>query len=206
MPTRCLPAIHHSFSAQNVFAVITSLIRVMMAHCSPTMMDQILLPPSSLCPAPSRSALPSAGAEKDAQEPAPSPRDHQMSPWSKVAGLGGVAGQYCPHTRMPPSPPWSWALSYTHPIQELTSTENLTTLKCKMSEWAALTPSSRALTRVSGKISTPIHLHPLRLQAQVHVVAREIEISSPARSTANTIRQRTVPVSGHLGEKKKKKK
>lgn len=43
LTTRCLPAIHHSSSAWNVFAVITSLIRVVMAHCSPTMMDQILL-------------------------------------------------------------------------------------------------------------------------------------------------------------------
>lgn len=43
LAARCLPAIRHSFSARNVFAVITSLIRVVTAHCSPTMMDQILL-------------------------------------------------------------------------------------------------------------------------------------------------------------------
>lgn len=42
LATRGLPAIHHPFSAQNVFAVITSLIRVVTAHCSPTMIDQIL--------------------------------------------------------------------------------------------------------------------------------------------------------------------
>ena len=90
MPTRCLPAIHHSFSAQNVFAVITSLIRVMMAHCSPTMMDQILLlaflPLSSTLQV---SSPPVLGPRK-MHKNLPSPRDHQMSPWSKVAGWGGA--------------------------------------------------------------------------------------------------------------------
>jgi hypothetical protein len=42
LATRCLPALHHSFSDQNVFAVITSSIRRVTAHCPP-MMDQILL-------------------------------------------------------------------------------------------------------------------------------------------------------------------
>lgn len=99
MPTRCLPVIRHSFSAQNVFAVITSLIRVMMAHCSPTMMDQILLlaflPLSSTLQVSSPPVLGPRRMHKNL----PSPRDHQMSPWPKVAGGGGgQAGQCCPHT------------------------------------------------------------------------------------------------------------
>lgn len=117
MPTRCLPAIHHSFSAQNVLAVITSLIMVMMAHCSPTMMDQILLlaflPLSSTLQISSPPVL----RPRRMHKKLPSPRDHQMSPWSKVAGGGGGWPDVAPiHTHATITTA-SWAQSHTPLIQ-----------------------------------------------------------------------------------------
>lgn len=117
MPTRCLPAIRHSFSAQNVLAVITSLIRVMMAHCSPTMMDQILLLAFLPLSRTLQISSPPVLRPRRMHKKLPSPRDHQMSPWSKVAGGGGGWPDVAPihtHATITTS---SWALSHTPLIQ-----------------------------------------------------------------------------------------
>lgn len=43
LATGCIAGTHHPFSAQDPFAVMTTLIRVVMAHCPPTMMELGLL-------------------------------------------------------------------------------------------------------------------------------------------------------------------
>ena len=118
-----------------------------MAHCSPTMMDQILLltflPLSSTLQVSSPPVLGPRRMHKNL----PSPRDHQMSPWPKVA-RGGQAGQCCPHThtchhhhpKLGPEP------HTPHPRSS--QAQKISQLfKCRTSEWAALTPSSRCINQ-----------------------------------------------------------